>query len=110
MIKVRGLYRVNEILNVVSIFILTCKTRFAYTMRRVTILLKKPGFIINFPHRFNSVNIKRQKALNIVLLSYCIALNLYFIHMRLCNFPFGNTTVIFFFCFSFRVVVRLRRY
>jgi hypothetical protein len=58
-IKIRALYRVNEVLNVISIFILAYKTSFTYTIRRVTILLKKPWFIIDFAYRLNSVNIER---------------------------------------------------
>ena len=110
MVEIRALRSVDEVLNIMGVFILARETSFPYTMRRVTILLKKPWFIVDLAHTLNSVDVKRQKVLDVVLLGHCIALYLHLTRVRLRNLLFDNPAVIFYFCFSLWTAARFRRY
>ena len=106
-IKIRALSRMDKVLNIMGLLILLCKALFFYTVGWVTILLKKPRFIIDKPSKFNSFDIDRQKAVNIVFLGYSIALNLKFDIVRLIYLPFLYLAVIFLLSFSFWTLLRL---
>ena len=99
----------DKVLNIIGLLILLREALFSYTVRRVIILLKKLWFIINKPHRFNSFNIERQEAVNIVFLGHSIALNLKFNIVRLTCLPFLYLAVILLFSLSFWTLSRLYR-
>ena len=108
-IKIRALSRIDKVLNIVGLLILLRKASFSYTVKRVPILLKKPRFIVDKPYRFNSFNVERQEAVDVVFLGHSIALNLKFDIIRLACLPFLYSAVIFLLSLGFQTLLRLYR-